>query len=434
MIRLPRPMTIWSVWGRCQQAARKFLPTSSMAGDARLSDVLRRSHLRMAWTAITLAGALLLTVGGIVLWLYLDSNLQLVARSLSYPMEALLAFQDRAAAGRVLEEVLRNEGVAWAHVLDSSGRVFAQWSPSSPSVTARLGEQLVAVVGLPQGSAPVVLDQRLVGHIVLGGDGVSLVRFLGAGIVVLGLCLGISGYAGLRQSRRMLSDIAEPLQDLADVARAARDDRLTDRRVPLARMAELRALGEDFNALLTELQIRQQRLRRQNSLLSKQALRDGLTGLANRLYFERRLRQAMADAADTERSLALLYFDMDRFKEVNDSLGHAAGDALLKEVGRRFQAQVRESDVVARLGGDEFAVLLYPVKGEMGMLAVTEKMLAAVGKPLVLEGGETLHPSVSVGVAMFPEHGTSMQDLLERADQSMYRDKAQRRNAASWAC
>lgn len=399
-----------------------------MTGAESLRDVIRGSHLRMAWTAILLAGSLLLSVGATVLWLYLGNNLQLLARTLSYTIEASLVFRDKGEADRVLKDVLSNEGVAHAQVFDHQGKLFAQWSPPKPPVSARVGERLTQVVGLPRGTAIVKLEDEVVGSIVLTSDGVGFMQFFGAGIVVLGLCLGVSGYAGLRQSRRILTDIVEPLQDLASVASAVRNDRLMDKRVPLARMAELRTLGEHFNALLAELQERQQRLRQENSVLSEQALRDGLTGLANRLLFEQKLQQGIVEMGYKGQGLALLYIDVNRLKEMNDGWGHAAGDALIKEVGKRLQAHVRSDDLVARLGGDEFAVLLHPVRSKEAAATVTRKILAGMEAPLILDGGEMFHPSVSIGSAFFPEDGTTMQELLRHADRSMYEHKALHRD------
>lgn len=403
------------------------LPPFMAAGGASLHGVIRRAHLRMAAVAIVLAGALLLIVGLATLRLHLANNLNLVARSLAYTVEASLVFGDRDEAARVMAQVLAGEGVAHAEVFDVQGRSFVQWSAHAPVITG-MGEALASVLGLPQASAEVRQDDRLVGRVALSSDGVGLLRFLGTGLVVLALCLGVSGYVGLRQSRRMLGDIAEPLQELARVARAVRHDRSMEQRVRPARIAELRALGDDFNALLSELQMRHERLQQQNSLLERQASRDSLTGLANRLHFEQRLQHALDDAAGTAQKLAVLFLDNDRFKQVNDVHGHAVGDVLLKAVGLRLRAQVRETDLVARLGGDEFAILLYPVAGAQDAQRVVDKIQRAMREPLAVGDGVVLQPSVSAGVALYPRHGNSMEALLHHADQAMYEAKAARQS------
>ena len=397
-----------------------------LSGSASLRNVIRRAHMRMAAVAIALAGALLLIVGVATLRLYLSNNLHLVARSLAYTVEASLVFGDRDEAARVLDQLLRGEGVAHAEVFDAEQRPFVQWSGHGGSALSSVGELLAIGIGLPRAEADVRQDGRLVGSVQLSSDGVGLVRFLGAGFIVLVLCVGVSGYVGLRQSRRMLRDIAEPLQQLARVAHAVRHDRSMDQRVPLARIAELRELGDNFNALLAELQTRHERLQQQNSALERQASRDSLTGLANRLHFEQRLQQALDNAAETGQKLAVLFLDNDRFKQVNDAYGHAVGDVLLKAVGARLRSQVRETDLVARLGGDEFAILLYPIGGGGDAQMVQDKIEAAMREPLVVGDGVVLQPSVSAGVALFPKHGQSMETLMRHADQAMYQAKAMR--------
>lgn len=396
-----------------------------MASNASLHAVIRRAHLRMTGTAISLAGVLLLLVGVVVLRLYLLNNLQLMARSLAYTAEASLVFDDRDEAGRMLEQLLRGEDVARALVFDAQGQIFVRWS-SGKSAVGGVGEVLATVIGMRPGEARVSQDGKSVGRVVLYSDGAGFVRFLCAGLAVLALCVGISGYLGMRQSRRMLADIGEPLQQLARVARAVRHDRSMEQRVPPARIAELHELGDDFNALLSELQTRHERLKQQNSVLELQASRDGLTGLANRSHFEQRLQQALLDADGAGRKLAVLFLDNDRFKQVNDVHGHAAGDALLKAVGDRLRSLVREADLVARLGGDEFAILLHPVGGRADAQLVADKIQEAMRKSVITSNGVVLSPSVSAGIAVFPQHGRDMGALMDYADQAMYEAKLAR--------
>ncbi|MGE8317583.1 MAG: diguanylate cyclase domain-containing protein [Comamonas sp.] len=403
----------------------------AILSNASLHAVIRRAHLRMAWVSITLAGVLLLLVGLVVLRLYLANNLQLMARSVAYTVEASVVFADRAEAGRVLDDMLRHEGIAQARVVEADGQVFAEWLPPEPEASARVGEWLAAGLRLPPGSAEIRQAGRLIGEVQLRSDGAGLARFLGTGLVALLLCQGISGYVGLRLSRRMLADIAEPLGELARVARAVRHDRSMEQRVPPARIAELRELGDDFNALMAELQLRHLRLQQQNSLLAQQAMSDSLTGLANRAHFEQGLQRALDEAMELDQMVAVLFVDADRFKEVNDRLGHAAGDCLLKALGERLRQQVRETDLVARVGGDEFAVLLHPVRGAGDVQPVIEKIVAAMKPPILTENGDRLYPAVSVGMAVYPEHGADMQALLAHADRAMYEDKARRREVGA---
>ncbi len=155
---------------------------------------------------------------------------------------------------------------------------------------------------------------------------------------------------------------------------------------------------------------------------------DTLTGLANRWYMQERLGIALAQARRLRHELALLFIDLDGFKQVNDSLGHAGGDILLKTVAGRLRAAVRESDVAGRWGGDEFVVLLEPVRRAQDAARVAQKLMQAVSAPLTIDGVE-VRASCSIGVCLFPDDGGTAGELLEHADAAMYAAKAAGRNA-----
>ncbi len=156
---------------------------------------------------------------------------------------------------------------------------------------------------------------------------------------------------------------------------------------------------------------------------------DTLTGLPNRVHLLERLQGAIADARREGSQLAVLFIDMDRFKNINDTLGHQVGDGLLVEVGRRLRALVRETDLVARLGGDEFVVVLTHV-GQRGADAAAKiggQLLQALGRPYAVQGHE-LHSTPSVGISLFPADGAEPDTLMKNADTAMYHAKAQGRN------
>jgi diguanylate cyclase (GGDEF)-like protein/PAS domain S-box-containing protein len=157
-------------------------------------------------------------------------------------------------------------------------------------------------------------------------------------------------------------------------------------------------------------------------MLEQQALSDPLTGLPNKRYFGDRLAQALAQARRQESRIALLFLDLDGFKDVNDRLGHAAGDGLLKEVAARLSACVRAADTVARLGGDEFAVLLETNRSIDDAELVAGKLVEALHAPFALAEGE-VSISCSVGIALHPVDGDDFKSLLRHADLAMYRAK-----------
>ena len=158
------------------------------------------------------------------------------------------------------------------------------------------------------------------------------------------------------------------------------------------------------------------------SLLHHMARHDPLTGLSNRALFHECLSSALARARRDQAQVAVLYLDLDRFKEVNDSLGHTVGDALLQEVAQRLKACVRESDTVGRVGGDEFLVLLHSVHAPGDPWRVAEKIRAAVALPCLLNG-HTVGVVPSIGIACYPDQGEDGLLLIQRADEAMYAAK-----------
>lgn len=158
-----------------------------------------------------------------------------------------------------------------------------------------------------------------------------------------------------------------------------------------------------------------------------QANFDNLTGLSNRSLFLDRLDRALAYARRHQYKLALLFIDLDRFKDVNDTLGHAHGDLLLQEAARRLQGCVREMDTVSRLGGDEFTVILPEMLENISAATVAGTILTSLSRPFILDGQET-KLSASIGIAVYPQDGEDPGMLLQHADTAMYRAKSDGRN------
>jgi diguanylate cyclase (GGDEF)-like protein/PAS domain S-box-containing protein len=154
---------------------------------------------------------------------------------------------------------------------------------------------------------------------------------------------------------------------------------------------------------------------------------DVLTGLINRYNLENRLDQALLSAHRDHLSVAVMFIDMDRFKTINDTLGHHVGDQLLIEVGRRLRDSVRESDIVSRLGGDEFIVVLTHIKDAMDAAPLADKILRSLRLPYFFEGKE-MHSSPSIGIAVYPFDGEDGQTLMKNADTAMYHAKDHGRN------
>ena len=187
---------------------------------------------------------------------------------------------------------------------------------------------------------------------------------------------------------------------------------------------ELGRIGQAFDRMARKIEADNKHLVESQLLLEHQALHDALTQLPNRALLEDRLKQAILTCTRGHKPLALLVMDIDRFKEVNDSLGHHIGDQLLQQVALRLQNTLRKSDTVARLGGDEFSVLL-PGSDAEHALQTARMLTSALAVEFLLEG-HMLDVSASIGIVVFPEHGADDITLLRRADVAMYAAKRAR--------
>jgi diguanylate cyclase (GGDEF)-like protein len=181
--------------------------------------------------------------------------------------------------------------------------------------------------------------------------------------------------------------------------------------LPTANTLEARELIEAFEEMRKQVRIRQMEL-------EHQAMHDGLTGLPNRILLRKMLDEAIKYAKESKTELALLMIDLDRFKEINDTLGHHMGDRVLREIGPRFRRELGKQDFLARLGGDEFAVLLTDTDAEkVNDLAV--RLSKTLDADFYLDG-QKLWVGSSIGIALYPQHGINEQALLQRADVAMY--------------
>ncbi|WP_426202718.1 diguanylate cyclase domain-containing protein [Pseudomonas sp. TWP3-1] len=394
-----------------------------------LGSVIGRGHLIVALIAVAMASVSLTLLGVLALRVYADHNLHLIARSISYTVEAAVVFDDKTAASEALGLIAGTEEVAHAQVLDSNGELIASWQRPENGFITELEMQVARVILEKPVSLPIVHQDREIGRVLLTGHGGSLMRFLLSGLAGIILCTAISAWVALYLARRQLRGIIGPLHSLASVAHAARSERVLDRRVPPAKIAELDNLGNDFNALLDELESWQSHLQTENETLAHQASHDSLTGLPNRGFFEGRLVRALRSAHKNNERVAVLFLDSDRFKGINDNFGHAAGDAVLVAVANRIRAQLREEDLVARLGGDEFAVLLTPLHKTADAERIADKILASMDMPIALPGDSSVVTSLSIGIAVYPDHGSTPGALLNAADAAMYQAKRLSRGA-----
>ena len=205
--------------------------------------------------------------------------------------------------------------------------------------------------------------------------------------------------------------------------------------LPLDRRDEIGVLARCFHRMCKQIQQQIAELNCRREEMESLARHDPLTGLANRRLLVEHAEHAFASARRDNERLAVLFIDLDRFKPINDNLGHAVGDLLLKAVAERIRGVIRESDTPARIGGDEFVVLLEMIQDDIDAQTVAEKIRVALNQPFEIVGhGEEHRIAVSacIGIAFYPEDGTDMIELSRHADEAMYRAKESGRNAVAF--
>ena len=238
------------------------------------------------------------------------------------------------------------------------------------------------------------------------------------GLSAVTVALLLAAFLASRLSRSLV----RPLEQLAQAARSLAAGHL-GHRVAIRSPAELKEVGTTFNTMAAALQ-------EQREELERHAFADSLTGLANRALFEDRTRHALERVAGGPERVAVIVLDLDGFKLVNDGLGHACGDALLKQAAARMSTVLRPSDTLARLGSDEFAVLLESVRGLDDTLGAAERLREAFRDPFALKSSD-VSVTASIGIAMSTA-GCDETELLRRGDLAMYRVKAHGRDACEF--
>jgi two-component system cell cycle response regulator len=178
---------------------------------------------------------------------------------------------------------------------------------------------------------------------------------------------------------------------------------------------------------MLEVRLLHEAARNHGKMLEALALKDPLTGLANRRLLADRLSMAIVHARRNNSNMAVMYLDLDGFKQINNTLGHGAGDILLKLVAKRLTATVRGEDTVARMGGDEFVIMLWHLSSRDYAATVASKVIEAVTQPYVLEG-QTVRVTTSAGVSIYPIHGEDADTLMKCADMALYEAKRAGKN------
>lgn len=363
---------------------------------------------------------------------------------------AVLAM-DVAAVDSLTKDVLSNHGIVYARVIGPQGVLAEAGDPAAlrrkfvadRDIKAARNAVFntaadIVVAGQPYGRVEIgfstagirqLVEQTRAETVMISAASIGLVAvfsalfglYLTRGLNVLrkGTHLIAMGELGHQIPVRGRDELAATAADFNDMSR-----KLLALEVERKRKAEeVLQLNQDLERRVEE---RTQQLSRLNQQLEHQAMHDALTRLPNRALFSDRLRTTLLGARREDTRFAVICLDLDLFKEINDTLGHSAGDKVLQHVAEACNRTLRDSDTVARVGGDEFAAIMPYLSDEYDPTATAQRLLEAIRQPLAL-AGKWVQIDASLGVAVYPEHGSSEAELLHHSDAAMYCAKRNKR-------
>jgi diguanylate cyclase (GGDEF)-like protein len=394
-----------------------------------------------------------------------SNNLSTMAEIIAANSSAALLFGDTLAAQETLGFLQAQKHIQAAAIYGMEGKLFASYRKNGITIdlpnTDIQSENTLFWGDYVESFTHINYQGEQIGVVYLRSNMKAvhdrLIWFLGIVAIVLLVSLLITFILSTRLQRI----ITDPLLRLSATARQIRTEKNYSLRVIGEGRDELGNLITDFNAMLDEIQSRDTELSEHHTLLEERvaqrtreleianaklatsrdhaesvakrmqyhAHHDALTGLPNRILLNDRITTELAHARRNQGMVALLFLDLDRFKIINDSLGHAVGDQLLRVIARRLGNCVREEDTVARLGGDEFMVVLPNISGSSDAGRISRKIIDCLVDPISCNGHE-LHITTSVGISIYPYDGTDSETLIKHADISMYRAKELGRNKA----
>ena len=350
---------------------------------------------------------------------------ELIAANSAVP----LVLRDASRGQELLAALSTSHGVVRARLTDRNGALLGNYLSTSNQLDASSDHWLDRLVNLSEVDAqkPVVDGGDLLGfvEVTLRQQHLAstLFKFVASGWAVLSLMLLmwwlLSGPVGRR--------LSQPITRFAEVTRKIRETGDFNHRLPATHVAEIRSMSDDFNAMLDVIQRRTVEVHERNKELARLAFYDPLTRAANRVLLLDRMTQLIDAHGRGGRPFAVIGFDLDDFKSLNDQLGHQVGDAFLKAMSQRCQSELRRIDTFARLGGDEFIALLPDVGRREDAIAVARKLSVAV------HASNHVHSlpiscTASIGVGLYPDDGKSTNELMARVDAAMYEAKARGRD------
>lgn len=341
---------------------------------------------------------------------------------------------DRAAAQQVLNDLSVRPTIICGQFFDRQGNLFAAYGPNLSPGYQHYSQQATSpstqfkfyldYVSLQQ---PVMQGEEWLGTLVLQVSLIDLRRSMQHFTATWGMTILAGWLFSWFLSRKFRDVISAPIERLAQAMKAVSVNQNYALRIKENSDDELGQLTDGFNDMLEQIELRDSELILNRDRLDHMAHHDPLTGLPNRLLFNDRLKQAIQRAERGKRPLALIFIDLDRFKNINDTLGHDVGDIVLVEAAHRLEQGLRKSDTIARLGGDEFVIILEDFQSQQSVGRTARKIINELAAECqVLD--HRLYVTASLGISFYPDNGTDLTNLKRCADIAMFRAKEIGRN------
>lgn len=353
-----------------------------------------------------------------------EDNLKEVMRSkitlLAATSASALVFGDQESAATLLSSLKEHTATRYVQMYNADQQLFAEYRRSGQLVDVDIDDYESDAFFKNKNiylSQPVLMNGEYLGVIVISADTNSLNEQKNRYILIASTVLFISLVLAYLLNWQLQKRLTAPISDLINLVSYVAKNKKYHRRLDSARDDEIGDLTLGVNTMLDTIEAHE-------TQLFQRANYDELTQLPNRHLLMERLTHGINTATRNKTEIALLFLDLDRFKVVNDSLGHRVGDELLVQVAGKLVNTLRKSDSISRWGGDEFVMLLENIKDVEDIDNIVEKIVEELAKP-TMTGGHLLHVSTSIGIARFPQDGDDSVSLLKHADISMYRAKAQ---------
>lgn len=345
-----------------------------------------------------------------------------------------LLTEDQAAAKRVLLDLVARPNIICGQFFDRQGNLFAgigeNLSPdyhlffqrqTSPTTNFKFYLDHVCL------HRPVMHESEWLGTLVVQASLLDMRRSMLHFSATWGLTILAGWLFSWLLSRKFRDVISAPVERLALAMKTVTENQNYALRIKESHDDELGDLTDGFNEMLEQIELRDSELILNRDRLDHMAHHDSLTGLPNRLLFNDRLRQAIQRAERAKRPLALIFIDLDRFKNINDTLGHDIGDLVLVEAAHRLEQGLRKSDTIARLGGDEFVVIIEDFESQQSIGRMARKIINELAEECQIID-HRLYVTASLGISFYPDNGTDLTTLKRCADIAMFRAKELGRN------